>query len=461
MANLKNLWQRPASEIVSDLKADTISISETLDSIESRIKDVNNTINALPTVCFDRARENAKNLQGLPADQRGLLAGLPVTIKDLTCVGGVRTTFGCTIYKEHIPSSSCQMVQRIENNGGIVYAKSNTPEFGTGGITFNDVFGLTRSPYDLKYASGGSSGGAAAALASGCAWLSHGSDMAGSLRTPASFCGITSLRPSPGVIPSDSEYGPYSILGAEGPMARNIADLSLFFDAMRASKPVSKEKIAPQEIIRIAVSEDLGIAEIDAEIRDAFKDFCSQLSHSKNQVTQAAPNLNNIHKTFDILRAHEYAIGLEQTLRDHPSVMKPEIEWNIQSGQSITSEQLRDATRNQGQIINNAARFMQDYDVLICPATSVTSVPAEHRYPGSEDGVPYANYYRWLAIAYATTVTALPIVTLPFALSASGIPMGIQLVGKPYGEYALLTIAREIEKIIDWNSQPIDPIGSN
>ncbi len=459
MTDPKHLWQRSASDIVSDLKADQISILEALDSIESRIQNVNSAINALPTHCFERARKNAQRLQSLPADQRGPLAGLPVTIKDLTCVEGVRTTFGCVIYKENVPSSSCQMVQRIENNGGVVYAKSNTPEFGTGGITFNDVFGITRSPYNLKFASGGSSGGAAAALASGCAWLSHGSDMAGSLRTPASFCGVTSLRPSPGVVPSDSEYGPYSILGQEGPMARNIADLSLFFEAMQGNSLGIKQKIKPQETMRVALSENLGIATIDEEIREAFKAFSSLLANSKHQIEHAAPDLTDVHQTFDVLRAHEYAIGLEQTYKDYPDVMKPEVEWNIRSGQSLSSEQLREATRNQGQIINNAARFMQDYDVLICPATSVTSVPAEHRYPGSESGVPYADYYRWLAIAYATTVTALPIITLPFAISSSGIPMGIQLLGKPYSENALLAIAREIEKLIDWNTDPIDPIG--
>ena len=348
-----------------------------------------------------------------------------MTIKDLLPVAGVRTTFGSRIYENHFPDESDQLVRRIENHGGIVYAKSNTPEFGAGGITFNDVFGVTRSPRNTRFASGGSSGGAAASLASGCAWLSHGSDMAGSLRTPASFCGVTSLRPSPNKIRSDSEFLPWDILSAEGPMARSIEDLGLFADVMfagaSASMPMLQAARSPAQPRRIAVSRDLGITTVSDRVADNFQHFVDRLAgKSWNwnwNIVEGHPDLSGVHDCFDVLRAQCYAVNLEQTLAEHPGVMKPEVVWNIKAGLALNAEKIRKAIRTQGQIINRAATYMRDVDLLICPATSVLSVPADLRYPGCDGENPLpepeAEYYRWLAIAYATTVTALPVITLP------------------------------------------------
>ncbi len=190
---MAELIRKSAVEIVTLLRAGEITIADTLDALEARIGEVDGDINALPTLCFERAREAAAARDY--ADS--LLGGIPVAIKDLEDVAGVLTTYGSTVSRHHVPRESDLLVQTIENNGGIVYAKSNTPEFGSGANTFNDVFGATCNPYDLALSVGGSSGGAAAALASGSAWLAQGSDLGGSLRTPASFCGVTSLRPSP------------------------------------------------------------------------------------------------------------------------------------------------------------------------------------------------------------------------------------------------------------------------
>ena len=219
---------KSACDIVVLLKTGEICIEDTLAALEARIEAVDAEINALPTHCFERARDAAR--QG---DRRyTVLAGMPIAIKDLTDVAGVKTTYGSILYQEHVPEQSDIMIERLEANGGIVYAKSNTPEFGTGGNTFNDVFGATRNPYDLSRSAGGSSGGAAAALASGTAWLAQGSDLGGSLRTPASFCGVTSLRPSPGLITTNPGLNPFDVYSQKGPMARSIADLALFADAM-------------------------------------------------------------------------------------------------------------------------------------------------------------------------------------------------------------------------------------
>lgn len=461
---MDNLIQSSATEVVALLKAGELSISDTLDAMKVRIDVVDSAVNALPTLCFERAYDRAAALQRLPADARGKLYGLPVTIKDLTPVAGVKTTFGSVIFKNYVPPVSAQLVERIEQRGGVIYAKSNTPEFGAGGITFNDVFGITRNPHNTRCASGGSSGGAAASLASGCAWLSHGSDMAGSLRTPASFCGVTSLRPSPGTMRTDSEFLPFQVLGADGPMARSIDDLALFADVLRndnASTMQDSVKASQQQSLsdlRIAVSTNLGVSEIDDDVSSGFDHFVDQLRPAAGQIMVGHPDLQGVHMAFDVLRANIFAIGLEQALINHPGVMKPELEWNIESGVALQSAELREAFRTQGQIVNRSARFMQDVDVLICPASSVGSVDATLRYPGEGSNVEVPEYYRWLAIAYATTMTSLPIITLPVGRLRNGLPFAVQLIGKPWGEAALFKVAKNIESMLGFSTLPVDPV---
>src|SRR5882724_9840223 len=198
MSSDQELVRATACAIVDRLNSGEVTPLDLLDVLEQRIAEVDGKVNALPTLCFDRARAHAKALMQKPAGGRGLLAGMPIPIKDLTNVAGVLTTLGSPIYKDNIPAKSDILVEHLENNGGVIYAKSNTPEFGAGANTFNEVFGPTRNPWDTSRSAAGSSGGAAVALATGTAWLAHGSDMGGSLRNPASFCGIVGMRPSIG-----------------------------------------------------------------------------------------------------------------------------------------------------------------------------------------------------------------------------------------------------------------------
>jgi len=427
-------------------------------SVRERIDEVDNQVHSLASTCFERAYTKAQELQQLPVAERGVLAGLPITIKDLTPVEGVRTTFGSRVFEHFVPEVSDQLVRRIESRGGVVYAKSNTPEFGAGGITFNDIFERTATPHDLDCSSGGSSGGAAASLASGCAWLSQGSDMAGSLRTPAAFCGVTSLRPSPGTINADSLYLPFDVLGMNGPMARDVLDLAMFADVMRndAGSFCQQAASAPSKPSRVAVSVDLNIANIDDVIRENFMMLLDRLSDAGWQLEFCEPDLADVHNAFDVLRAQAFAVGLEQTMNDNPGVLKPELEWNIQYGIELSSDQIRRALRAQGLIVSNAAAFMQDYDLLLCPATSVVSAPLKERYIGYAQGVGVSDYYRWLSIAYATTMTTLPVITLPWSLPTCGKPGGIQLVGKPWGDQNLFSFARELETLLEWDSTPVN-----
>ncbi len=230
------IWST-ACAIVDKLNSGEITPLDLLDVLERRIAEVDGKVNALPILCFDRARTYAKALMQKPNGERGLLAGLPVPIKDLTNVAGVRTTQGSPIYRDNVPAQSDILVEHLEANGGVIYAKSNTPEFGAGANTFNEVFGATRNPWDLSRSAAGSSGGAAAALATGTAWLAHGTDMGGSLRNPASFCGVVGMRPSIGRVAHTPAFKIDRNLTVHGPMARNVEDLALLLDAMSGEHP--------------------------------------------------------------------------------------------------------------------------------------------------------------------------------------------------------------------------------
>ena len=454
------LIKKSASEIVALLKDGEISIEDTFDALEARIDQVDAEINALPTLCFDRAQAAAR--QGSRSNT--VLAGIPVAIKDLTDVAGVRTAYGSKLHENHVPGQSDILVERIEANGGIVYAKSNTPEFGAGGNTFNDVFGATRNPYDLSRSAGGSSGGAAAALASGTAWLAQGSDLGGSLRTPASFCGVTSLRPSPGLITSNPGMAPFDVYSQKGPMARSIADLALFADAMAGpgskaglSKPHAIDEFRnaaaqPAKPLKIAFSEDLGLTKTTPAVAELCARAVTRLEQENIAVDVSHPDLSMADIAFSVPRALDYALSFGADLADTREVLKPEVVWNIELGLALSGDEIRQSQNAQGQVFANASTFMQDYDLLVCPATILPAYPVEERYPGYSDGLEYSEYYRWLAICSAITTTTLPVITLPCGKTDAGLPIGLQLIGKPHGELGLFACASYIEQIFAWDS---------
>ena len=456
---MDELIRRSAGEIVALLKSGEICVDDTLDALAGRIDMVEADINALPTLCFDRARDRASSRDFTDS----VLAGMPLAIKDLTDVAGVRTTYGSKLHEHHVPQTSDIMVERLEANGGVIYAKSNTPEFGTGGNTFNDVFGATRNPYDKTLSAGGSSGGAAAALASGTAWLAQGSDLGGSLRTPASFCGVTSLRPSPGLVTTSPGSNPFDVYAQKGPMARNVADLALFTDALAGpsslagiSKPHSIDEFRqaaarPRQPARIAYSEDLGVTQTSAEVAAVCNHAVETLRRDGIDIAGAHPDLAMADVAFDVPRALDFAQSFSADLAQTRDILKPEVVWNTERGLQLDAAEIRHALDAQGQVFVNASSFMQDYDLLICPAAIIPAYPVEERYPGYSDGLAYSEYYRWLAICCAITATTLPVITLPCGKTESGLPVGLQLVGKPHGEIDLFACASYLEPLFGWD----------
>ncbi|MEJ8571633.1 amidase [Microbaculum marinum] len=445
-----------------------------LDALEARIAEVDGAVNALPTLCFDRARDHARRLMDKPVEERGMLAGMPVPIKDLVDVGGVLNTKGSPIFAEHVPEVSDIMVERLEAEGGVVYAKSNTPEFGAGANTFNEVFGRTLNPWNTSRSAAGSSGGAAVSLATGTAWLAHGSDLGGSLRNPASFCGIVGMRPSPGRVPATPTPPIDQTLGVEGPMARNVEDLALMFDALTGEDPRDPISLhhggqsfldaarSGWKPLRVAFSRDLGITPVDSEVADICERAAMRFAEAGVEVVEAHPDFTGVHECFDVLRAATYVAAHKRLYEEHKDKLKPEVVWNIEAGLKLTAGEIAHAQHLRAELFARARAFFGDYDLLLTPATIVSAFPVEQRYLEELNGHRFSNYVEWLAIAYAMTMIASPAISIPAGFTSENLPVGLQIAAPTRGEARLLAGAKVLESIL-WQEPivPIDPRPGN
>jgi amidase len=466
----KELVYSTAADMVERLRKNVITPLDCLDAVEQRVADVNPHVNALVTLCFDRARTHAKAMMKKPVAARGVLCGLPVPIKDLADVAGVRSTQGSRIFANRIAPKSDILVSHLEAEGGIVYAMSNTPEFGAGAQTFNDVFGITRNPWDTRLTPAGSSGGAAVALATGMAWLAHGSDLGGSLRNPASFCGVVGLRPSPGRVASSVSSKLDSTLGVEGPMARNVLDCALLLDAMcgeEAGDPLSLPKPRAsffdaaqtgQKPKRIAVSRNLGITPVDPKIADIVMVAARKLESAGIIVEEAHPDLSEAMSCFQTLRAAGYMPGMRDLLRNHRDLLKPEVIWNIEKGLSLKAEDIGIAEAQRATLYHRMHRFFETYDLLLCPATIVPPFPVEERWVKSVHGLNFETYVDWLLIVAVATLCMCPAISVPCGFISSGLPVGLQVIAPNRQEAKLLAASKHFEEIFNLGTiTPLDP----
>ncbi len=467
---MSDLYKLNATEMVSNLKRGAVSPSEAVAAAFDRIDAVDGSIHALPTVCRERAEQTAHALEANKDIQRerrndpSWLAGLPIAIKDLCDVAGVRTTYGSPIFADHVPETSDIIVQQLEANGAIVIGKSNTPEFGCGGNSFNQVFPTTRNPWDKSKTAGGSSGGAAAALASNQVWLANGSDLGGSLRTPASFCGIVGLRPSPGRVMYDRALQPFDTMPIEGPMARNVTDVAMFLDAMVGMHPSDPLSLPKPEASfrsalknhlgkrRVAFSPDLGVTPVDPEVLKVCERAVQKFADMGWEITDDAPNLKGAMDTFQTLRAASFNAGMHDLITDHRDQLKPDIIWNIELGMNQTAQAVGKAERERGALYHKMVEFYKTHDLLICPSTCTLPFDADQEYLTSLNGHQFDNYLEWLSISSVLTLTSLPILSLPCGFSETGLPVGMQLVGPPRGEYELLALAHQAEQALDVNN---------
>ena len=478
MGDHRELTALSAREAVRRLAAREISALELIDAALERIAEVEPAINALPTVCAERARDHARRLTDLrDGDKRGRLHGLPVAIKDLMDVAGVRTTFGSPIHADRVPSTSHPLVERIEGRGGIVLAKSNTPEFGAGGNTFNEVFGRTLNPWNTSLTPGGSSGGAAAALATGEIWLAHGSDHGGSLRKPAAFCSVVGLRPSPGRVTRGTAANLHSPSSVEGPMARDVGDLALFLDTMAGVDPRDPlTRRAPDEPFlqaveralagdasvrpkRVAWTADLGgAAAVDREVREICEAAARKFEKIGVEVVEACPDPGRIDEAFQTLRALIFVVNREADLENHRDKLKADIIWNTEKGLALTASEIAWAERERSAFYGRMAAFFENHDLLLLPCTPVPPFDVTLRYPPVIDGQAVDNYIAGSLITSAITLSGSPALSLPAGFTGDGRPVGLQMVGRPFGEAALLAAAALLEQETGLAGLvPIDP----
>lgn len=472
---MSELWKMTAVEAVTRLKKKEISPLELIDASAKRIAEVEPAVNALPTLCLDRARDHAKKIMAGTANEAegeaGWLAGLPVSIKDLTDVGGVRTTYGSPIFANHVPEKSHPLVERIERKGGVVVAKSNTPEFGAGGSTFNEVFGRTRNPWNTSLTCGGSTGGGSVSVATGEVWLAHGSDHGGSLRRPGTYCSTVGIRPSPGRVTRGTSNNLWSPQSVQGPMARNVADLALFLDTMAGFCPhdaltfdapaVSFADAVANPVLpkRVAYTLDFGGKfPLDKEIREICTKMAQRFAELGCIVEEASPDFGPVDDVFMVLRSQQFVVDRELQIEQYRDKFKPDIIWNTELGLKATPSKIAWAERERAALYRRMNVFFQKYDLLVTPGAPTAAFDVNLRAPATIAGKPLENYMSGSTLNSAITVTASPAIAVPCGFDSFGRPVGLQLVGKPRGEAALLQAASHYENLVGLSKLlPIDP----
>ena len=472
---MTELWRKTAREMVDLLAKGEVRPTEAVDAAAQRIEATNGAVNAMVTLCVERAKEHAAHIEseGHPEQPGpGYLYGLPLSVKDLNHVAGVRCTEGSPIYADRISTESDLLVQTLEGNGAIVIGKSNTPEFGAGSNTFNEVFGATRNPWDTRMNCGGSSGGAAVNLATGQTWLATGSDLGGSLRIPGAFSSVVGFRPSPGRCARGTSASMFLFddMSVVGPMARNVGDVALMLDAMvgqYARDPISLP--APAEAFqtaaqaakpprRIGWSATLGIAPVVPEVAEICAAAARSFTDLGTKVEEACPDFSGASEMFHTLRGVSFVGAHRAHMAEHRDLLKPEVIWNYEHGAALSAMDMAEAKRTRGRIHASMCEFFESHDLLVTPTVMTPPFPVEIRYLEEVEGVKFDNYVEWLMHTFVITPTGCPAVSVPCGFTKDGLPIGLQLVGPPRGEAALLSAAAAFEANcrLEWQT-PIDP----
>ncbi|GAB3568271.1 amidase [Spelaeicoccus albus] len=439
-----------------------ISARELLALHRERIDAVNGEVNALVSIDFDKAEAAAAAADDAAAHGRslGALHGLPFGFKDTVDVAGWRSTHGSPVMADHVPEADDLLAERVRGAGAVTVAKTNAPEWAAGSHTFNPIFGTTYNPYDLSRSAGGSSGGAAAALASGMLPLADGSDMGGSLRNPASFNNVVGFRPSPGRVPTWPNSTPWDRLAVQGPMARSVDDLALLLSVIAgptdrttmslstAGSTFARIEQTPLAGLRVAFSADLnGALALDPAVRAVTAAGRDVFSTAGADVQDAAPDLSGADDAFTTLRAWQFQMNLGPMLARHPDQFKATLAENIRDGEALTGHDVARAMGEQAAIYQRIWRFFERFDVLVMPVSQVPPFDAGQEYPETIDGATMTSYLDWMRSAYFITVTGCPAISMPAGFTPEGWPVGVQIVGPPNRDLKLLGIAKAFEAL--------------
>ena len=449
-----------------------LSPVELMQSCLHRISTSNPSVNAVVAIDEDRAMEKAREDENMVMSgmELPLLHGLPVAIKDLESVKGMRTTFGSLLFENHVPDKDERSVETIRACGANIFCKTNTPEFGAGANTKNRVYGATGNPFNTQLTSAGSSGGSAAALACGMTSLATGSDYGGSLRTPASFCGVTGFRPSPGIVPnvdSAMRFSPFSVLG---PMGRSVEDAHLLLQAqmdVNLQDPFSSEdsysipsvlEECDLSALKVGYSADLGCSPIDNNIRTIFMQRLNDIGHYFSSCFERAPYMDDVHETFEILRCVSFVAHHQDQLEHSKHLLGPNVIDNTERGQKYSLKDVAWAYSRQAEIYSQFQRYFDDCDILICPTAAVSPFPHEQLTIDEINGEKMPTYMRWLSLAYALTTAVPSVCSIPCGLDHLNMPFGIQVAGPQGSDALVLEVAHSLQNVLEKNELTRRPI---
>jgi Asp-tRNA(Asn)/Glu-tRNA(Gln) amidotransferase A subunit family amidase len=436
-----------------------VSPVELLDACIERIDAINPAVNAVTATCYERARAEAKAAEAAVhrGEPLGLLHGLPIGIKDLDDTGGLLTTYGSPLYRDHVPAQDGAMVARVRAAGAIVVAKTNTPEFGAGANTRNPVWGATGNPFDPMRNAGGSSGGSAVALATDMLPVCTGSDTGGSLRIPAAKCGVVGFRPSPGLVPVERRPFGWAPISVVGPMGRSVADTCLLMAAQTAmdacdplSFPVDAKAFAVPPAtdlasLRVAWTEDFGCCPVDDPIRQVLRGKIAAMRHLFRSCDAVTFDFGEAHRCFDVIRAVSYVGRYRDAYEKDPGSLGPNVRANYEMGASMSLADFAWAHMEQTRIYRRFQETFRDYDLVLSPTTPVSPFPWQQSHLAELNGKPLANYYHWLALTYVITLVTNPSLALPCGTDHKGMPFGLQLIGRFHGDRELLGMAHAME----------------
>jgi len=448
-----------AGELRRRIAAREVTAVESVEACLERVNQLNPTLNAIVTL-NPRALEDAAEIDRRikKGDEPGPLCGLTVGIKDVTPVAGVRTTFGSPIYADHVPAEDALVVRRLRDAGAIVLGKTNCPEFAAGANTFNEVFGRTRNPWNTAKSAGGSTGGGAAALATGMIALAEGTDLGGSLRIPAAFCGITGLRPSVGLVPTHPTDWVWDTLQVTGPMARTAEDVALMLQAIAGPSEWSPFALpidgrdfvrgarGARKNLRLAYCPDIAGIGVDPGVERVCREAAFALQEKGAAVEQIELDLSAARPAFLSLRGLWFVTQMFPRLGMQDR-FGTNVGNNVRSGLEVTTKDIAAAEAYRNELWHQFRRFFNDYDHLLTPCVAVPPFPVEQNYPDTIAGTPMQTYIDWIAPTFVLSLTGLPTASVPAGLDSTGMPVGLQIAGGQFGEEDVLSIAAQIQKL--------------
>ena len=463
---------KPAIELAAMIAGRELSAREVMEYHLAQIERINPEVNAIITMIEpDDAIALADAADAAVAAGRplGPLHGLPIAHKDLEPTAGMRTTFGSPIHRDFIPDEDSLVVSRLVGAGALRIGKTNVPEFGAGSHTFNTIFGATHNPYDLGKTCGGSSGGAAVALATGMTPIADGGDHGGSLRNPGNFNNIVGFRPSAGRVPNYPSNLGWYMLSVKGPMARTVADVATMLSAIAGPDSRSPLSISePGESfrrpldrdlsgLRLAWSPTLGGLPVDPRVRSVLEASLPVFEQLGCDIEEAEPDFSGVDEAYLTLRAWTMATGQEELYRERRDDLKETIIWNIEQGQALTAVDVGRAEAVRTEVYHRMRRFFEDYDFLICPVNQVPPFDIGIEYPTEIDGTPMEHYIAWMKSAYFISFTGLPAISVPAGFTDDNphLPVGLQIVGPWRQDFATLQIAHGFEQATEhWKRRP-------